>query len=109
MCKSDAGASRGVQGKAASLGMQEDLGDEHHIDSQLERLSRGQLLSGVQAFRSQALCPGSPLEQQLHRDGRSVQKSTKNLQLKVLGYAHSMQCCTCMWCSSPHISALTVA
>ena len=79
------GVSRGVHGKAASLGMQEDLGDEHHIDCQLERLSRGQLLPGVQAFRSQALCLDGASEQHLHLDGRSVQKSTKNLQLKVHG------------------------
>lgn len=74
----------GVQHKAQAINTQDDLGNEHGIDDVIDRLTKGHLVPGVQAFRSR-MPTGSVNTRlhQLHFDGRQVVKSNKNLQLQV--------------------------
>ena len=76
------GAGKGVQSRTP--GLQEDLGDELQIDAMLERLAKGRLVPGVQAFRSGASLSDGASQEHVHLHGRSVLKSRKNLQLQVV-------------------------
>lgn len=74
----------GLQQKAQAINTQDDLGNEHGIDDMIDRLTKGYLVPGVQAFRSRM--PTGSVRTRLHQlpfDGRQVVKSNKNLQLQV--------------------------
>ncbi|KAA6419501.1 MAG: hypothetical protein FRX49_10599 [Trebouxia sp. A1-2] len=74
----------GVQQKAQAINTQEDLGNEHAINDMIDRLTKGHLVPGVQAFRSRM--PIGSVFTRLHQlpfDGRQVVTSNKNLQLQL--------------------------
>lgn len=71
-----------MQHRLLHSGVQEDLGDEHQIDAMLERLAKGCLVPGVQAFKVRASHSNDAFQEHLH--GRSVLRSSKNLQLQVI-------------------------
>ena len=83
-----AGSGKGTQHRWVNPSLQEDLGDEHQVDAMLDRLAEGRLVPGVQAFRSGASLSGGGVQEHTHFHGRSVLKSTKNLQLQVCSTAH---------------------
>lgn len=73
-----------MQQKAQAINTQEDLGNEHAINDMIDRLTKGHLVPGVQAFRSRM--PIGSVFTRLHQlpfDGRQVVTSNKNLQLQV--------------------------
>ncbi|DBA74971.1 TPA: hypothetical protein ACH3X1_010314 [Trebouxia sp. C0004] len=74
----------GLQQKAQAINTQDDLGNERGIDEMIDRLTKGYLVPGVQAFRSR-MPTGSVHTRlhQLHFDGRQVVKSNKNMQIQL--------------------------
>ena len=80
---SAAGVGRAVQHSTARQSAHEDLGDEQRITNMLERLSSGNVVPGVHAFKSQVWLLGSTGAQEAHVDSRQVLKSSKNVQLQV--------------------------
>ena len=85
-----AGRGRGVQHRPVNPDLPEDLGDEHQIDAMLERLEKGRLVPGVQAYRSAAPLTDVALQQHVQLHGRTVLKSRKNVQLQVLEKMHEI-------------------